>query len=78
MKYRCVSDHIEDLADGRMVGPGEVVELEEDSLREDHNERLFAEGKLVAIDDTGEEEAKLAARRGRRDAQEPQEGGDSQ
>lgn len=44
MKYACAGDHVVDLADGRIVGPGEIVNLSEDEAKDNQelidNERL--------------------------------------
>jgi hypothetical protein len=66
MEYKNVGNHAEDLADGRMIAPGETVELDEDQVREDHNEDLLARGALIGIDEKGEHEAKLASNRVKR------------
>lgn len=44
---KCVSDHVEDLADGRQVAPGEIIEGVE--TKEAHNKRLFGEGRLLRL-----------------------------
>lgn len=63
MKFRCVSTHPEDLADGRQLAPGDFADLSKDQLREDRNEDLIAEGKLIPMDKKAEDEADLATRR---------------
>lgn len=75
-EYKHVGNHAEDLADGRMVGPGEVIELDEDAVRDPHNERLLAEGILIGMDNKAEHEAKLADRRVSR--REKTEGGEEE
>jgi hypothetical protein len=52
--YKMVGDHPEDLADGRVLGPGEVAELSEEDLEDPHNQRLVDEGLLIEADE-GEE-----------------------
>jgi hypothetical protein len=63
MQYRLISEHPEDLTDGRVVGPGEFVDLDEDQLRETRTEELIAQGKLIPTEDEAQREAKLAERR---------------
>lgn len=46
--YRVTSTHAENLADGRMVGPGEEVEVD---ARDPHNKQLIEDGKLTAVAD---------------------------
>lgn len=46
-EYRNVSDHVEDLASGQTLGPGEAVDLDKDAMKEDHNKRLIEEGSLI-------------------------------
>lgn len=47
--YKVVSDHAEDLADGRVLAPGEVVKLSKEDLEDPHNQRLLEEGKLLDV-----------------------------
>ena len=63
--YKNVGVHAEDLADGQMVGPGEQVELTEEQVRDPRVEDLITIGTLIGLDDKGEHEAGLAARRQR-------------
>lgn len=44
---KCTSDHAEDLADGRTVAPGEIIEGVE--TKEAHNKRLINEGRLLRL-----------------------------
>lgn len=53
----CVSTHPEDLADGRIISPGET--LENVAVDVPHNTRLVEEGRLVVLD-TGDEPVRLA------------------
>lgn len=46
-EYRVTSSHPEDLADGRVVGPGEVVSDVDISIP--HNQRLLDDGAIVKI-----------------------------
>lgn len=74
-EYRNVSDHVQDLHDGRTVGPGDAVWLSDTDLHEDHNERLLAENIFIT---TGEDKraldaTKKAAARGRRDIKKLEE-----
>jgi hypothetical protein len=50
MEYRNVSDHVEDLATGQTLGPGEAADLARKDLDEDHNKRLVEEGLLIPTD----------------------------
>lgn len=52
MKYKLISDHAEDLADGRVLGPGEEAELDEEAVEDPHNQRLIEEGKLIPVEET--------------------------
>lgn len=47
LKLRSISNHVEDLADGSIVAPGETVSLTEKQLSEPHNKRLVDEGLLI-------------------------------
>jgi pyruvate/2-oxoglutarate dehydrogenase complex dihydrolipoamide acyltransferase (E2) component len=42
------STHPEDLANGRVVAPGEVIELSREQLNEQHNSNLIQNGRLNA------------------------------
>lgn len=80
LKFRCISNHVEDLADGSVVAPGEFVHLSEEDLKDPHNERLVAEGVLVGTGDKSEQvadktEARVARREARAEAEEAKEGG---
>lgn len=81
LKFRSVSTHVEDLADGSTVAPGEFVHLSEDDLKDPHNERLVAEGILIGTGDKSEEVAdkteSLVERRAKRDQAREEEGGNS-
>jgi hypothetical protein len=63
MKYKNVGNHAIDLADGRMSGVGEMIDLDEDQVREGINEDYLATGMLLGIDESAEHEARLADRR---------------
>lgn len=43
----CVSTHPEDLADGRLVGPGQ--QIDNIDLDQPHNARLVVDGRLVVL-----------------------------
>lgn len=64
MKYTLISDHAEDLADGRVLGPGEEADLDEEAIKDPHNKRLIEEGKLISGDD--EESAPKTSRSSKR------------
>ena len=60
MEYRNVGTHPVDLDDGRSVGYGEFIDLDDEQVREPLAEELLATGVLVPTDEKGEKEAKLA------------------
>jgi hypothetical protein len=43
--------HAEDLADGRMVGPGETITVDDELLGDPHNKRLLDEGVFIRLDE---------------------------
>lgn len=45
---RCVSDHAEDLADGRTIAVGGFAE--DVDLTDQHNERLLKERRIIRLD----------------------------
>lgn len=45
--YKVVSRHDEDLADGRIGHPGEIVQLTAEQEKEDHNKRLIEDGLII-------------------------------
>lgn len=47
--YRNVGRHAEDLADGRVLAPGEEASLSAEQARDEHNARLIEEGKLSKV-----------------------------
>lgn len=47
--YISVSNHVEDLASGQMVGIGEEVQLSAADEREPHNVRLIEDGVLIPV-----------------------------
>lgn len=48
-EYKNVGNHAEDLADGRMIAPGEVAELDPDQVKEYRNADLIETGTLILI-----------------------------
>jgi hypothetical protein len=56
-KYRYVGRHIDDLADGRTVEPGQTVALDEAAVADPHNARLIDEGLLVDTNPAKKEES---------------------
>lgn len=56
-RFRSVSSHVEDLADGRTVPPGEFIELTDDELQDPHNLRLLQEGVLMRIEEDKDTDA---------------------
>ena len=63
MEYKWVGTHAQDTLDGRMLAPGETVELSEEDLRESHYEQLIADDLLIPLGGDAEHEAQLASRR---------------
>jgi pyruvate/2-oxoglutarate dehydrogenase complex dihydrolipoamide acyltransferase (E2) component len=51
MEYRNVGNHVEDLADGRMLAPGESVTWNGDEAKEDRNADLIDRGVLLRVDE---------------------------
>ena len=52
--FRSVSSHVEDLASGRTLAPGEFVDLTKEEQKDPHNARLLEEGILISTDATEE------------------------
>lgn len=57
LTYKSVSTHVEDLASGRTVAPGEEFYLTTEELQDPHNARLIDEG-VVIVAETGDTEDK--------------------
>lgn len=55
MKFRCASTHPEDLASGRVVAPGEFVEMPKDEYTDPYNLSKLAEGAFIGVSSKGEE-----------------------
>jgi pyruvate/2-oxoglutarate dehydrogenase complex dihydrolipoamide acyltransferase (E2) component len=51
MEYKNVGDHVEDLADGRMVAPGETIEISEDDAKIERNADLISGGRFLALEE---------------------------
>jgi len=52
-EYRVSLDwHTIDLADGRTAGPGDVVSLSDEDLKDPHNKALVDEGHLLKAEET--------------------------
>jgi hypothetical protein len=50
--YRVPFDwHGIDLADGRTAGPGDVVSLSDEDLKDPHNQALVDEGHLLKVEE---------------------------
>jgi hypothetical protein len=47
--HRFVGTHVDDLADGQVLEPGQRVELTDEQLAEPHNRRLIDEHLLIPI-----------------------------
>lgn len=50
-EHKLVGNHPEDLADGRVLGPGEVAELSKEDLKDPHNQRLIEEELLIPTEE---------------------------
>lgn len=51
MEYKLGGGHPQDLASGRMVEPGETVDLTEEEIEDPHNKALIESGLLTSIKD---------------------------
>lgn len=76
LEYKWVGNHPQDLADGRMLAPGDTVKLSEEDVRLPHNESILADGLLIPTDEksAAKHEAQLADRRVTRREEKPSEG----
>jgi hypothetical protein len=45
--YKFVGRHLDDLADGRVLEPGQVCKLDKTAEEHPHNQRLITEGLLI-------------------------------
>lgn len=61
-EYRLHSDHPEDLDDGRVLEPGEYVDLSEEDASQARATSLIEDGRLVQVD-SGNPEATDAAKK---------------
>jgi hypothetical protein len=52
--YKLVGGHLQDLADGRVLEPGQTTTLTSDALADPHNQRLVDAGLLVTADTKGD------------------------
>lgn len=50
LRFRSMSDHVEDIASGLTVEPGGFVELSENEANDPHNKRLIEEGFFVEVE----------------------------
>jgi hypothetical protein len=66
VKYKLVGDHPEDLADGRVLGPGEEADLDKEAVGDPHNQRLIEEGLLIE----SEEEKPKSGRASKKEEEE--------
>jgi hypothetical protein len=55
-KFKSVSNHVEDLASGQTVGPGETFNLTAEDQQDPHNQRLIDEEIIVEAE--GDKETK--------------------
>lgn len=49
-QHKNVGKHAEELAGGRVVGPGEVVDLSAEDASDEHNKRLIDEGIFIEVE----------------------------
>lgn len=57
MRYRNVSDHLEDLADGRAVDPGGYFEMDEEQASDQYNKSKMDEGSFIEAPEESESQA---------------------
>lgn len=48
--FRFVGRHVDDLADGRSLEPGQFVELTQAELDDPHNQQRISEGLLIEVE----------------------------
>lgn len=48
-EFKLLGEHAQDLADGRMLGPGETVKLDDAAKREPHNAALIEARTLITV-----------------------------
>lgn len=48
-KYRFVGQHLDDLADGRILEPGEAYTLTPDEIEDPHNQQRISDGLLLEL-----------------------------
>lgn len=58
-EYKWVGTHVQDLADGRMLAVGDVVELTGDEVRE--NQVLIDDGGLISVTESAKAAKQTAA-----------------
>ena len=49
-RFRFVGRHIDDLADGRILEPGQFVELNDSEIDDPHNQLRISDGLLIEVD----------------------------
>lgn len=47
MKFKFTGSHPEDLDSGRVLAPGEVIELSDEDVKSDRVKQLVADGRLI-------------------------------
>lgn len=52
MRYRSVSDHLEDLTGGRAVDPGDFFELDEEGQKDEYNKDKIDRGVFIEAPET--------------------------
>lgn len=50
-EYKWVGNHLQDLTGGRMMEPGEVVELTDEEISDPFNAALIAGGQMLLLPD---------------------------
>lgn len=48
-QYKCIARVPQNLADGRMVAPGEVFDLDQKQAEEPHNQKLLESGAIMGM-----------------------------
>ena len=61
-KFKCVSDHPEDLDGGRVLAPGEFVELDDEAVELPRMQQLLNEGRLLDVTEARSEPTPLGGR----------------
>jgi len=49
-QFKFIGQHLDDLADGRIIEPGQVVHLGPDEVNHQHNAQRISEGILIEVE----------------------------